>query len=27
MKNIIREIPEYISIDIPPKKKGSKNID
>jgi len=27
IKNIIWEIPEYIPIDIPPKKRGPKNID
>ena len=27
MKDMIREILEYISMDIPPKKGGPKNID
>jgi hypothetical protein len=27
VKDIIREIPEYIPIDIPSKKGGPKNID
>jgi hypothetical protein len=27
VKDIIREIPEYIPMDIPPKKGGLKNID
>jgi hypothetical protein len=27
VKDVIREIPEYISMDIPFKKGGPKNID
>ena len=27
VKDVIREIPEYIPMDIPPKKGGPRNID